>query len=137
VNTNAQADQVFNNLYKQLEGLKDHVKPGNLLRLYDKKGNDFYYQRDDDSEHGFMWHPKPPDQTSARGGRIYYERVPLKRYAKGGAVGKLTKQAANYRDSAEDNRFCARCRMYRDENKCTLVAGPVHRVGLCDYYEKA
>jgi hypothetical protein len=81
---------------------------------------------------------EPEPEQHSRGGKVNYryERVPLRRYAKGGAV-KMSKQAANYRDSAEDNRFCARCSMYRDENKCTLVAGPVHRVGLCDYYEKA
>ena len=54
----------FETLYKQLEDSKDKVKPGNLLRLYDKKGNDFYYKRDDNLEHGFSWHPKPPDETS-------------------------------------------------------------------------
>jgi hypothetical protein len=49
---------------------------------------------------------------------------------------KIRKVDANYRDdNAGDNRFCARCRMYRDENKCTLVSGFVHRVGLCDFYE--
>ena len=57
-------DQNFETLYKQLDGLKDKVKPGNLLRMYDKKGNDFYYQRDDDHEHGFGYYPKPPAETS-------------------------------------------------------------------------
>jgi hypothetical protein len=56
-------------------------------------------------------------------------------YAKGGKV-KMSKRPANYRDSAEDNRFCARCKMHQPRNNsCTLVAGPVHRVGLCDFYE--
>jgi hypothetical protein len=58
-------------------------------------------------------------------------------YALGGKV-KMSKEAANYRDSAEDNCFCARCSMHQPRNSsCTLVAGPVHRVGLCDHFEKA
>ena len=48
----------FETLYQQLEDLKGKVKPGNLLRLYDKSGNDFYYQRDDDYNHGFSWFGK-------------------------------------------------------------------------------
>ena len=43
----------FEGLYKQLREMKDKVKPGNLLRLYDKNGHEFYFQRDDDYEHGF------------------------------------------------------------------------------------
>src|SRR6266699_2427246 len=64
VGTSRDADEVFGNLYKQLEGLNDKVSPGNLLRMYDKKGNDFYYQRDDNFENGFKWHPKPPDKVA-------------------------------------------------------------------------
>lgn len=56
--------QNFQTLYQQLRDNKDKVKPGNLLRLFDKKGNDFYYKRDDDYEHGFRWHPKPPEHVS-------------------------------------------------------------------------
>lgn len=54
----------FETLYKQLEDNRSKVKPGNLLRLFDKNGNVFYYKRDDNFEHGFSWHPKPPDKTS-------------------------------------------------------------------------
>jgi hypothetical protein len=52
----------FEGLYAQLRSLKGKVKPGNLLRLYDKGGNEFYYQRNDNYEHGFSWHPKPPKE---------------------------------------------------------------------------
>ena len=50
----------FEHLYSKLRSLKDKVKSGNLLRMFDKDGNDFYYQRDDNYAHGFSWHPKPP-----------------------------------------------------------------------------
>jgi hypothetical protein len=57
--------------------------------------------------------------------------------ARGGRVGKMSKEAANYRDAANDE-FCARCKMHQPRtNSCTLVAGPVHRVGLCDYFEQS
>jgi hypothetical protein len=79
-------------------------------------------------------HFKLPAESGqyARGGKVGYRRIPLRR------GGKMSKAAANYRDSAEDNAFCARCSMHLPRNNsCTLVAGPVHRVGLCDYFEKA
>jgi hypothetical protein len=58
-------------------------------------------------------------------------------YARGGKV-KMGQVAANYRNSAEDNKFCARCSMHQPRtSSCTLVEGRVHRVGLCDYFEQA
>jgi hypothetical protein len=55
---------------------------------------------------------------------------------RGLAAEKVPKSVANYRDSAENNRFCARCSMHQPHNdSCSLVAGFVHRVGLCDFYE--
>jgi hypothetical protein len=57
-------------------------------------------------------------------------------YAKGGAVGKVSKQSVNYRQ-AEDNAFCARCKMFVEPASCTAVEGRIHRVDLCDLFEKA
>jgi hypothetical protein len=62
-----------------------------------------------------------------------YERP----FAKGGAVGKMTKAAAHYRDGFEDDKFCARCSMFREPASCTLVEGKISRTGLCNYFEKA
>jgi hypothetical protein len=61
---------------------------------------------------------------------------PQARYARGGKVGKVSKQSVNYRQ-AEDNAFCARCTMYREPASCTAVEGRIHRVDLCDLYEQA
>jgi hypothetical protein len=76
----------------------------------------------------FIERMQPADQDS--------EPPSIIEYARGGKV-KMSKVAANYRDSAEDNKFCARCNMHLPRtNSCTLVAGQVHRVGLCDYFEQ-
>jgi hypothetical protein len=58
------------------------------------------------------------------------------RYARGGAVGKVSKQSVNFRQ-AENNEFCARCRMYREPASCTAVAGIIARTDLCDLFQKA
>jgi hypothetical protein len=64
-----------------------------------------------------------------------YEHVPT-RYAKGGAVKKMTKATANYRDGFEDDKFCARCSMFRQPASCTLVEGKISRTSLCDHYKR-
>jgi hypothetical protein len=56
-------------------------------------------------------------------------------YAKGGAV-KASKADVNFRQ-AEDNAFCARCKMFREPASCTAVEGRIHRVDLCDLFQKA
>jgi hypothetical protein len=105
-------------------GSGQYVSPDDALRIMGAQQLNSTLKRDDDFAGGGA-------------AKYQYGRPPLRRYAKGGAVGKMTKQAANYRDSAEDNRFCARCTMHRPRNNsCTLVAGPVHRVGLCDHYQR-
>ncbi len=78
-----------------------------------------------------------PEAEQSRGGKVdyYYERVPLRR-ARGGRVGKMTKQAAHYRPGFEDNKFCARCSMFREPASCTAVAGTIGRTDLCDLFEK-
>jgi hypothetical protein len=92
-----------------------------LERLHDEHGANNADEPEPEAEHQII--PQPDGNHG--------------RYAKGGKV-KMSKEAANYRDSAEDNKFCARCSMHLPRNNsCTLVAGPVHRVGLCDYFEKA
>jgi len=57
-------------------------------------------------------------------------------YAKGGKVGKVSKQSVHFRQ-AENDEFCARCRMFREPSACTAVAGRIHRVDLCDLYQEA
>jgi hypothetical protein len=46
--------------------------------------------------------------------KFRYERVPLRRYAKGGAVGKMSKADAAYEDCGDSGRICAICSMWRE-----------------------
>jgi hypothetical protein len=84
----------------------------------------------------------PADQESepeqhASGGKVRYsyERVPLKRYARGGKV-KMTKADAGYHDCADSGRICAVCDMFKEPNGCTLVRGDISRTASCDHFEK-
>jgi hypothetical protein len=64
-----------------------------------------------------------------------YSYEPPRRYAKGGKV-KMSKAAANYRDGFEDDKFCARCSMFREPASCTPVEGKISRTSLCDHYKR-
>jgi hypothetical protein len=59
-------------------------------------------------------------------------------YARGGKVGgRLSKQAAGYEPSGDENRICVLCSMWRDKYRCSLVVGHVDRTATCNHFEKA
>jgi hypothetical protein len=62
---------------------------------------------------------------------------PQARYAKGGAVGKMTKANAGYQACGDENRICVLCSMWRDNHRCSLVAGHIDRTGTCNHFAKA
>jgi hypothetical protein len=74
------------------------------------------------------------------GGYNYQPALPLRRYAKGGAVGKMSKADAGYEPCADSGRICAICSMFRENNGrhgCTLVQGSISRTATCNHFSKA
>ena len=57
-------------------------------------------------------------------------------YAKGGAV-KMSKVDAGYDEIGDEVRICAVGSMYRNDHKCTLVAGHISRTATCNHFDKA
>lgn len=47
---------------------------------------------------------------------------------------KVTKKSVNYR-SARGYRKCANCVMFKSPNQCTLVAGSISKMAVCDKWE--
>jgi hypothetical protein len=62
---------------------------------------------------------------------------PQARYARGGAVGKMSKSDAGYEACGDENRICVLCSMWRDNHRCSLVAGHIDRTGTCKHFAKA
>jgi hypothetical protein len=69
--------------------------------------------------------------------RLHKGDRPQARYARGGAVGKMSKSDAGYHDSADSGTICAICEMYSPENKCSLVNGFISRTASCNHFAKA
>jgi hypothetical protein len=48
---------------------------------------------------------------------------------------KVSKESVNYRRSTEPGRSCGTCSMFRDPHSCTLVAGTILHIDVCDEWE--
>jgi hypothetical protein len=49
--------------------------------------------------------------------------------------GKVSKQSVNYGRATEPGRSCGTCDMFRDPHSCSLVAGTILHIDVCDEWE--